>query len=256
MSNHRRSWGAVEYWKSTRLCPKPSSNHVSHVDVMQGCSCLPPRPETNHRTSSCTATLQRFLNVLNPLKIARHYELNIMHPDERRLIKLLLVGCSPSVTSSQVWDKPFWQPGPKCVLSTRRLNDAIIVGREADAAAWSKRQGLWGRLSTFALLNHTVAFESSVYSSRSREVVRKVHGRAASLKQAAAVYARPIRTHPHALAVPGHLPPGEGRQLAGGPHFGPADHRPLRRPREAGGELLVEIPRHSHVPRAVGLKSA
>ncbi|CAM9676067.1 unnamed protein product [Scytosiphon promiscuus] len=31
-----------------------------------------------------------FLNVLNPLKIARHYELNIMHPDERRLIKLLL----------------------------------------------------------------------------------------------------------------------------------------------------------------------
>ncbi|CAN0304872.1 unnamed protein product, partial [Laminaria digitata] len=32
----------------------------------------------------------RYLNVLNPLKIARHYELNIMHPDERRLIKLLL----------------------------------------------------------------------------------------------------------------------------------------------------------------------
>ena len=33
----------------------------------------------------------RYLNVLNPLKIARHYELNIMHPDERRLIKILLV---------------------------------------------------------------------------------------------------------------------------------------------------------------------
>ncbi|CAM9330153.1 unnamed protein product [Ectocarpus sp. 12 AP-2014] len=31
-----------------------------------------------------------YLNVLNPLKIARHYELNMMFPDERRLIKLLL----------------------------------------------------------------------------------------------------------------------------------------------------------------------
>lgn len=29
--------------------------------------------------------------MLNPLKIARHYELNMAYPDERRLIKLLLV---------------------------------------------------------------------------------------------------------------------------------------------------------------------
>ncbi|CAM9781349.1 unnamed protein product, partial [Sphacelaria rigidula] len=31
-----------------------------------------------------------YLNVLNPLKIARHYDLNMAYPDERKLIKLLL----------------------------------------------------------------------------------------------------------------------------------------------------------------------
>lgn len=48
-----------------------------------------------------------YLNVLNPLKIARHYELNLCYADERRLIKILLVSysllhdqtleCSPSI---------------------------------------------------------------------------------------------------------------------------------------------------------------
>lgn len=45
----------------------------------------------------------RYLNVLNPLKIARHYELNIMHPDERRLIKLLLV-CVELLHASWCYD--------------------------------------------------------------------------------------------------------------------------------------------------------
>lgn len=58
---------------------------------------------------------RRYLNVLNPLKIARHYELNMVYQDERKLIKLLLVrntlayifcsrSCSMNTVLRCIWD--------------------------------------------------------------------------------------------------------------------------------------------------------
>lgn len=82
-------WGFISFDGAPVVCLSPTqcrppSRHSWLVILglsFLACSCL-------------LFIVGRLLNVLNPLKIARHYELNIMHPDERRLIKLLLVrGC-------------------------------------------------------------------------------------------------------------------------------------------------------------------
>lgn len=69
---------------------------------------------------------RRYLNVLNPLKIARHYELNIAHLDERKLIKLLLVGSrSLDFYCNVLWRAGREEGGRNCAWSM--VSDICII---------------------------------------------------------------------------------------------------------------------------------